>query len=193
MPSNLKSQCVHIQIRCNTKYSEIRFFQHFNEASPDYYVHLAISTPEKKMKFKMHTGCASKIVLFTVRFQDKAGNRISSTSVSRSLKRWKRLEMNPITLGWENSPKLPRNCKIMIWQIFARFWSFFCLGWLDWFLVFCIFSGPLFRVPTGHTLMIFFSGFISKMNHKKGNSGNAPSVNFEFSVIFSVHIATCTQ
>ena len=50
------------------------------------------------------------------------------TCVSRSLNRCKRLEMNPITLGRENSKKLPKKCKIRIWQNFASFWTFSLSG-----------------------------------------------------------------
>ena len=46
-------------------------FQHLNKASPDFCA-LAIGTPGKKQKFKIHTGSVSEIALFTVHFQDKA-------------------------------------------------------------------------------------------------------------------------
>ena len=102
---------------------------------------------------------------------------------------YSKLDMNPITLGWENSPKLPKNCKIRICLIFPVFWRFLGLGWSDWFLVFCIFTGSLrhkFRLPTRHT----FFNFIFKMDCKERNFGNASSVNLFSS---GVHIATCAQ
>ena len=87
---------------------------------------------------------------------------------------------------------------LFIWQmseIWWLFWRFLCLGWSDWFLVFCIFSGSSrhkFRVPSRHTLKIFFC-FIFKIERKKCNFGNSSSVNFEFLFFSGVHIASCKQ
>ena len=56
------------EIFSTLSHSVIHFFQHLNKVSPDYCVQVAIWTPEKKLKFKTHTGSLSKIALFTVYF-----------------------------------------------------------------------------------------------------------------------------
>ena len=62
--------------------------------------------------------------------------------------------------------KILKNCqkiaKLESGSFLPVFGRFLCLGWSDWFPVFCIFSGTLrhkFRVPTRHTLKNFF-GFL---------------------------------
>ena len=118
---------------------------------------------QKRTKIQIHIRSVSKIALFTVHIQDKAGgknffkvclvgtlnmclmepNKMQKTKDKSDYSRLRKLQ------------KLPIYCKIRIWQILPVFGHFLCLGWSDWFLVFCIFSSSLrhkFRVPTRHNL-----------------------------------------
>ena len=148
----------------------------------------------KKRKLKIHTGSVSKIALFTALFQDKAEKKIVqsmpcgySKLVSQVAQRCKRLEMNLITLGWENFQKLPKIAKLEIGRFLPVFGRFLCLGWFNWFLVFCILSGSLrhnFRVPTRHTLMKHFFRLYLENWPKERNFGKTSSVNFDFMFFF---------
>ena len=110
-------------------------FQHLNKASPDFCVQVGIWTPEKNENSKFTLEVCSKLRSLWSIFKKKPEKKSSKyslwvllTCVSSYLIWCKRLEINPITLGWENSKKLPENCKIRIWPIFASFWTFSLSG-----------------------------------------------------------------
>ena len=97
--------------------------------------------------------------------------------------------------GRTKRPKTIRNVPKSRLAIFTSFWTFSQPRMIE-FLVFCIFSGTLrhkFRVPTRHTLKIFFLALSWKLTEKSAILGTLPVWIINFHFFSSVHIVTCAQ
>ena len=109
----------------------------------------------RKQTFNIHTGSVSEIVLFMVQFQEKPKNNILQSmpcEYSKLVSQGAWLEINPITLGWENPRRLTKNLQNLNLSNFWQFLDVFsvCYDGIDfWFLY-------LFRHPETYLQYMVF-------------------------------------